>query len=139
MNQHLIEIPERRRRCARHPDHGSGRLAHVQQLGCPGNITILPLPPKSPELNPVENIWQFIRETGSRTASSNPMMISSTTAATLGENCRTDHGRSCPSVGGNRPMSSDQRGLVLTAMRLIAHMYVMIVNAQKGASAAPSS
>ncbi len=31
-------------------------------LKVPDNITILPLPPKSPELNPVENIWQFIRD-----------------------------------------------------------------------------
>ena len=30
----------------------------------PGNITILPLPPRSPKLNPVENIWQFIRQNG---------------------------------------------------------------------------
>ena len=28
----------------------------------PDNITLLPLPPKSPELNPVENIWQFMRD-----------------------------------------------------------------------------
>ncbi|WIJ25802.1 transposase [Devosia sp. RR2S18] len=28
----------------------------------PPNITILPLPPKCPELNPVENVWQFIRD-----------------------------------------------------------------------------
>src|SRR5437764_3146653 len=28
----------------------------------PNNITLMPLPPKSPELNPVENIWQFIRD-----------------------------------------------------------------------------
>jgi len=28
----------------------------------PGNITILPLPPKSPELNPVENFWQLMRD-----------------------------------------------------------------------------
>jgi len=28
----------------------------------PGNITLLPLPPKSSELNPVENIWQYIRD-----------------------------------------------------------------------------
>ena len=28
----------------------------------PDNITLLPLPPRSPELNPVENIWQFIRD-----------------------------------------------------------------------------
>jgi transposase len=32
------------------------------KLDIPGNITLMPLPPKSPELNPVENIWQFIRD-----------------------------------------------------------------------------
>ena len=31
-------------------------------LEVPDNITLLPLPPKSPELNPVENIWQFMRQ-----------------------------------------------------------------------------
>jgi hypothetical protein len=31
-------------------------------LEIPDNITLVPLPPKSPELNPVENIWQFIRD-----------------------------------------------------------------------------
>ena len=31
-------------------------------LVAPGNITLLPLPPRSPELNPVENIWQFMRD-----------------------------------------------------------------------------
>jgi len=28
----------------------------------PDNITLLPLPSKSPELNPVENVWQFMRD-----------------------------------------------------------------------------
>ena len=28
----------------------------------PANITIMPLPAKCPELNPVENIWQFMRD-----------------------------------------------------------------------------
>ncbi len=28
----------------------------------PANITLLPLPPRSPELNPVENVWQFVRD-----------------------------------------------------------------------------
>ena len=32
------------------------------KLVIPSNITLLPLPPRSPELNPVENIWQFIRD-----------------------------------------------------------------------------
>jgi transposase len=36
--------------------HLSGKLA------VPANITIMPLPPKCPELNPVENLWQFMRD-----------------------------------------------------------------------------
>jgi transposase len=32
------------------------------RLAVPQNITISPLPPKSPELNPMENIWQFLRD-----------------------------------------------------------------------------
>ena len=36
---------------------------HVSQhLVVPPNVTIMPLPPKCPELNPVENIWQFMRD-----------------------------------------------------------------------------
>ncbi len=30
-------------------------------LVVPGNITLLPLPPYSPELNPVERIWHYLR------------------------------------------------------------------------------
>ncbi len=36
--------------------HASGTL------DVPENITLLPLPPKCPELNPVENVWQFMRD-----------------------------------------------------------------------------
>ena len=32
------------------------------KLAVPANISLLPLPPKAPELNPVENIWQFLRD-----------------------------------------------------------------------------
>jgi transposase len=32
------------------------------KLVVPTNITLLPLPAKCPELNPVENIWYFIRD-----------------------------------------------------------------------------
>jgi len=32
------------------------------KLEVPDNITLLFLPPRSPELNPMENIWQFIRD-----------------------------------------------------------------------------
>jgi transposase len=34
----------------------------TKALEVPDNITLLPLPPRSPELNPVENIWQFLRD-----------------------------------------------------------------------------
>ena len=33
-----------------------------KKLVVPDNITLMPLPAKAPELNPVENIWQFLRE-----------------------------------------------------------------------------
>jgi transposase len=33
-----------------------------EQLIVPPNITIAPLPPKCPELNPIENIWQYMRD-----------------------------------------------------------------------------
>ena len=32
------------------------------KLNVPDNITIILLPPKSPELNPVENIWRYMRQ-----------------------------------------------------------------------------
>jgi transposase len=63
MNQHLIEI-------ARNVTENGHAILIMDQAGwhmsnnlaVPENITILPLPPKSPELNPVENIWQFMRD-----------------------------------------------------------------------------
>jgi transposase len=32
------------------------------RLRVPANITLLALPPKCPELNPAENLWQFMRD-----------------------------------------------------------------------------
>jgi hypothetical protein len=32
------------------------------RLGLPHNISIMPLPPRAPELNPTENVWQFMRD-----------------------------------------------------------------------------
>ena len=34
----------------------------TKKLTVPDNITLLPLPARSPELNPVENVWQFVRD-----------------------------------------------------------------------------
>ena len=32
------------------------------KLKLPANISLLSLPPKSPELNPTENVWQYLRD-----------------------------------------------------------------------------
>jgi hypothetical protein len=63
MNLHLIEI-------AKTVAPGAHAVLLVDQAGwhmskrliVPPNITIMPLPPKCPELNPIENIWQFMRD-----------------------------------------------------------------------------
>jgi len=33
----------------------------ANSLNVPANVTLLHLPPKSPELNPVENLWHYLR------------------------------------------------------------------------------
>jgi hypothetical protein len=35
----------------------------TDKLRRPDNVSLLELPPKSPELNPAENVWQFLRQT----------------------------------------------------------------------------
>ncbi len=34
----------------------------ANDLRVPGNVTLVPLPPYSPELNPVERLWLYLRE-----------------------------------------------------------------------------
>jgi transposase len=63
MNLHLVEI-------AATVAPGAHAVLLVDQAGwhlstglvVPPNITIMALPPKCPELNPVENVWQFLRD-----------------------------------------------------------------------------
>jgi transposase len=63
MSLHLAEI-------AKAVDRGAHAVLLMDQAGwhlsqklvVPPSITILPLPPKCPELNPVENVWQFMRD-----------------------------------------------------------------------------
>ena len=40
-------------------DQAGWHMSH--RLIIPPNITVVPLPAKCPELNPVENIWQYMR------------------------------------------------------------------------------
>lgn len=40
---------------------GAGWHQPGERLPVPKNISLLPLPPYAPELNPVENVWEFLR------------------------------------------------------------------------------
>jgi transposase len=64
MNLHLAEI-------SRHVTPGAHAVVLLDgagwhqlggQLQVPRNLSLVHLPPYSPELNPVENIWQFLRQ-----------------------------------------------------------------------------
>ena len=63
MNEHLAEI-------CKTVDANAHAVVLLDQAGwhtsgkleIPDNITLMPLPPRAPELNPVENIWQFMRD-----------------------------------------------------------------------------
>ena len=63
MNAHLAEI-------GRHVSPGAHAILVLDGAGwhsskdlvVPPNISLLTLPPYSPELNPVENVWQFLRQ-----------------------------------------------------------------------------
>lgn len=63
MNEHLLEISAQVASgahavliCDSAGWHQTGGRLRV-----PDNITLLPLPPYSPELNPMENVWEYLR------------------------------------------------------------------------------
>jgi transposase len=63
MNLHLVEISKRvapGAHAALLLDQAGWHM--TDKLDVPKNITILPLPAKCPELNPTENVWQFLRD-----------------------------------------------------------------------------
>ena len=55
-----------------------------EQLVVPGNVSIIPLPAKRPELNPQENISQFMRDNWLSIPRSPATTTCSTTVATTG-------------------------------------------------------
>jgi transposase len=63
MSLHLAEI-------SRMVEPGAHAVVLLDQAGwhlsakleIPANLSLMPLPPKTPELNPVENLWQFLRD-----------------------------------------------------------------------------
>jgi transposase len=64
MNLHLAEISKQVTPGAHAVVTLDGAGWHQQggRLRIPANLSLLSLPPYSPELNPQENIWQFLRQ-----------------------------------------------------------------------------
>ena len=63
MNLHLAEIATKiapRAHAVLVLDQAGWHMS--SRLVVPANITLAPLPPKCPERNPVENLWQFMRD-----------------------------------------------------------------------------
>ena len=63
MNLHLAEIAaavEPAAHAALLVDQAGWHMS--TRLVVPGNVTIITLPPKCPELNPFENVWQFMHD-----------------------------------------------------------------------------
>jgi transposase len=63
MNEHLLEISTQVAPGAHAAliCDGAGWHQTGGRLRVPDNITLLPLPPYTPELNPMENVWQYLR------------------------------------------------------------------------------
>lgn len=62
MNLHLVEIAKTVAQGAHALLLIDGAGWHVAKaLKVPDNITLLKLPPYAPELNPMENVWQYLR------------------------------------------------------------------------------
>ena len=64
MNEHLKEISTQIAQGAHAVPvlDGAGRHQRGKRLAVPDNMTLLSLPPYCPELNPMENVWHYLRE-----------------------------------------------------------------------------
>src|SRR6187399_1746756 len=77
---------------------GAGWHQTGGRLRVPDNITLLPLPPYSPELNPMENVWHYCVKTFSARASGTLTTTSSRPARSHGAFLPTTRNESDQSV-----------------------------------------
>ena len=84
----------------------------AKDLVVPDNLTLVLLPARAPEWNPVENIWQFLRENwlSSRVFASYADIVDPCCYAW--NRLINSLGRSGPSASATGPMHEDQRRLV---------------------------
>jgi len=95
MNLHLAEMVAPDAHAVLLVDQANWHLS--ARLVIPSNITILPLPAKSPELSPSKTSGRSCATIGSQTTSSSPTTIPLTTAAPPGTSWSINPGASCQS------------------------------------------
>lgn len=108
MQEHLAEISNA-------VDPGAHAVLILDQAGwhvtpklkVPDNITLMFLPPRSPELNPVENLWQFMRDNwlSNRIFTDYDDIVDHCCRAW--NSSLISRGRSCPSECANGPTGHD--------------------------------
>jgi hypothetical protein len=114
MQDHLAEISQA-------VDPGAHAVLILDQAGwhvtpklrVPDNMSLMFLPPRSPNSTRSKTSGSSCGTTGYRTGSSKTTTISSTNAAVLGTGSSINLGKSCPSECGNGRIGHDQRPLVL--------------------------
>ena len=116
--------------------HGSA------ELEVPDNITLLKLPPYSPELNPMENVWAYLRANKLAISVFVIMSRSSTGVAKHGTSLQTTKPQSRQSLPDNGPKRSTTRAVGIIGPKLKARCFqteakigVAILNKMDGHSA----
>lgn len=118
MNAHLAEISRTVAKGAHAIivlDGAGWRGSKALQL--PDNISLLPLPPYAPELNPIENVWACLRATASPSQSSKPTTRPSQDAAMLGTTSPTTPPPSSPSQRDSIPKRSMPKAVRITCVK----------------------
>ena len=88
----------------------------AKALRVPHNISLLPLPPYSPELNPIENLWQFLKQNFLNTRIFQTYEPSSPPAATPGTASAPSPAKSDPSPPETGSKRSVTRTLGISAV-----------------------
>jgi hypothetical protein len=140
MQDHLAEISQA-------VDPGAHAVLILDQAGwhvtpklrVPDNMTLMFLPPRSPNSTRSKTSGSSCGTTGYRTGSSKTTTISSTNAAVLGTGSSINLGKSCPSECGNGRIGHDQRPLVLPPDWTIAELGRPLRRSMSKRTIAPSA
>lgn len=98
--------------------NGASRHQTGGELKVPDNITMMFIPPYSPELNPMENVWQYLRHNQLVPSSGKAMRRLSMPASTLGTSSSMIPAESSQLGPDNGHASNNRRAGIILLDRL---------------------